>query len=54
MAIRDFYDWDSSIFDGVVVPAGLDRELVINQIMMDCGLMDSYYITPSVFKMAVT
>lgn len=54
MAIRDFYDWDSTIFDGVVVPAGLDRELVINQIMMDCGLMDSYYITPSVFKMAVT
>lgn len=54
MAIRDYYDWDNTVFDGVNVPEGIDRQLVINQIMMDCGLMDSYYITPSVFKMAVT
>lgn len=53
MAIRDYYDWDNTVFDGVVVPEGIDRQLVINQIMMDCGLLESVYSTPGSFALAV-
>lgn len=52
--LQSIYDFDNSIFDGLETPDGLDRDLLISNIMLKCGLLQPIYGEPLVFKAMVT
>ena len=35
--------WDGDLFDGIVLPDGMDKTTVVNQIMLDNGLLEVIY-----------
>lgn len=47
------YKWDSTIFDPFVVPKGLDRESVLDSMLLETIETSTIYTSPHSFKMAV-
>lgn len=54
MNLQNQLDWLPTLLDGVVVPEGLDADMVRSQIMLDCGLMTPLYSEPETMKAAIT
>ena len=54
MNLQNQLDYLPTLLDGVVVPEGLDADLVRSQIMLDCGLMTPLYSEPETMKAAIT
>lgn len=52
--LKDFIAWDETVLDGVVVPEGMDAELMKNTLMMRCGELTSHWSSPGTFKAATT
>lgn len=52
--LKDFIAWDATVLDGVVVPEGMDAELMKNTLMMRCGELTSHWSSPGTFKAATT
>ena len=48
-----WYNYDSSIFDNVSVPDGLDRETMLKSILMRCGEFNIIYSNPEFLKFAI-
>lgn len=48
-----WYNWDSTLFDGFTLPAGLDKETAINTILMRCGEFGIIYSNPDFLKFAI-
>lgn len=45
-----FYQYDNTLFDGVVLPEGMDRETLVNSIMKDSGDLYPYHQVPEMLK----
>ena len=43
LSTQGLYSWDQTIFDGLNVPDGVDKESVIQQIIMDCSDLELLY-----------
>lgn len=43
LSILGIYNWDKSIFDNLQVPNGVDKETVINSILMECNELELVY-----------
>ena len=54
MNLQNQLDYLPTLLDGVVVPEGLDADLVRSQIMLDCGLLTPLYSEPATMKEAIT
>lgn len=54
MNLQNQLDYLPTLLDGVVVPEGLDADLVRSQIMLDCGLLTPLYSEPATMKAAIT
>lgn len=52
--LKDFLAWDATVLDGVVVPEGMDAELMRNTLYMRCGELTSHWSSPGTFKAATT
>lgn len=52
--LKDFLAWDATVLDGVVVPEGMDAELMKNTLYMRCGELTSHWSSPGTFKAATT
>lgn len=52
--LKDFLAWDATLLDGVVVPEGMDAELMKNTLYMRCGELTSHWSSPGTFKAATT
>lgn len=52
--LKDFLAWDATVLDGVVVPEGMDAELMKNTLYMRCGELTSHWSSPGMFKAATT
>lgn len=52
--LKDFIAWDATVLDGVVVPEGMDAELMKNTLYMRCGELTSHWSSPGTFKAATT
>lgn len=52
--LKDFLAWDATVLDGVVVPEGMDAELMKNTLYMRCGELTSHWSSPRTFKAATT
>ena len=43
MTIIGLYNFDNTLFDNLTFPAGIDKDLAINQILMSCGEFEVLY-----------
>ena len=54
MTLYGMYQYDPTLFDGVVLPEGMDKTLMVNQIIRQSGDMFPYYQVPPQVKTAIT
>ena len=44
MSLLGLYNWDNTILDGLVVPAGVDKKTVINNLLRECAELEVLYL----------
>ena len=54
MTLYGMYQYDPTLFDGVVLPEGMDKTLMVNQIIRQSGDLFPYYQVPLEVKTAIT
>lgn len=54
LSIVGLYNYNPEIFKGFQVPAGMDRAVVINEILMECGELELLFPSYNFMKMAIT
>ena len=54
MTLYGMYQYDPTLFDGVVLPEGMDKTLMVNQIIRQSGDLFPYYQVPPQVKTAIT
>ena len=51
--ILSLYEWNNNIFAELHVPAGVDKQGVINEILMECAELEALYPDPGFMRKAV-
>ena len=54
MTLCGMYKYDPTLFDGVTLPDGMDKTLMVNQIIRQSGDLFPYYQVPPEVKAAIT
>lgn len=54
MNLQNQIDYMPSLLDGVIVPEGLDADIVKSNIMLECGLRTPLYSEPETMKNAIS
>lgn len=54
LTILGLYEYNEDIFAGFDVPAGMDRETALNEILLQCGDLELIYPTYNILKLAIT
>lgn len=54
MTLYGMYQYDHTLFDGVTLPEGMNKDLMVNQIIRQSGDLFPYYQVPPQVKLAVT
>lgn len=54
MTLYGMYQYDPTLFDGVTLPEGMDKTLMVNQIIRQSGDLFPYYQVPPQVKVAIT
>ena len=54
MTLYGMYQYDPTLFDGVTLPEGMDKTLMVNQIIRQSGDLFPYYQVPLEVKSAIT
>lgn len=54
MSLLGLYNWDSTILDGLKVPAGVDKSVVINNLLRECAELEVIYPQPEAMKFFVS
>ena len=54
MTLYGMYQYDPTLFDGVTLPEGMDKTLMVNQIIRQSGDLFPYYQVPPEVKTTIT
>lgn len=54
LTLYGMYQYDPTLFDGVILPEGMDKTLMVNQIIRQSGDLFPYYQVPPQVKSAIT
>ena len=54
MTLYGMYQYDPTLFDGVILPEGMNKTLMVNQIIRQSGDLFPYYQVPPQVKTAIT
>ena len=54
MTLYGMYKYDPTLFDGVILPDGMDNTIMVNQIIRQSGDLFPYYQVPPEVKTAIT
>lgn len=54
LSIMGMYEYDNTILDGIEVPEGLDREALIDNIIIECAELEVLYSRAETMKLAVS
>ena len=54
LTLYGMYQYDPTLFDGAVLPEGMDKTLMVNQIIRQSGDLFPYYQAPPQVKTAIT
>lgn len=53
MSLLGLYNWDSTIIDGLTVPEGVDKSVLINNLLRECAELEIVYTQPEALKFFV-
>lgn len=53
MSLLGLYNWDDSILDGLSVPDGVDKGVLINNLLRECAELEVLYPQPDALKFFV-
>ena len=53
LSIVGLYEYDNNLFQGLQLPEGLDREAVINEILLQCAELEIVYPNIDIMKLAI-
>lgn len=53
LSIMGMYNFDNTLFDGLRVPSGIDKQDIIDEILMQCAELEVLYPAPSIMKRAI-
>lgn len=53
MSLLGLYNWDNSILDGLIVPVGVDKKALINNLLRECAELEIIYPQPAALKFFV-
>ena len=53
MSILGLYNWDNTIFNGMILPASIDRDVLVDNILMECGEFEILYPNADFMKEAI-
>lgn len=54
LSIIGLYEYNTDVFAGLNVPEGMDRQTVIDEILMECGGLELLYPSYTFMKMAIS
>lgn len=54
LSITGLYDYDDNLFQGLQLPTGLNRDSVINEILLQCAELEVIYPDINIMKLAIT
>ena len=54
ITLYGMYQYDPTLFDGMILPEGMDKTLMVNQIIRQSGDLFPYYQVPPQVKSAIT
>lgn len=54
LTLIGLYNYDNSIFENLTFPAGVDKDLAINEILMECGEFEILYSDLDFLKFQIT
>lgn len=54
LSIMGLYEYDNNLFQGLQLPEDLDREAVINEILLQCAELEVVYPDITIMKLAIT
>lgn len=54
MSIMGLYEHDNNLFQGLQLPEGLNRDAVINEILLQCAELEILYPDIDIMKLAIT
>lgn len=50
MSLLGLYNWDNTIFDDMSIPDGVDKKVVINNLLRECAELEIIYPQPAALK----
>ena len=53
LSVLGLYEWDHTIFDEMVLPAAMDKDLLINNILIECAELEVLLPQPDILKKAI-
>ena len=53
LSILGLYQYDDSIFDELVLPSEINKEVLVNNIILDCAEFEILYPNPNIMKEAI-
>ena len=53
LSILGLYNYDNSLFSDMALPEGVDREILANNILMECAELEALYSDPGFMKFAI-
>lgn len=48
--LNDLMQWDNTLFDGIIIPPEVNHQILVSNIMLNCGLQEVLYQEYDVFK----
>lgn len=54
MSLLGLYNWDATILDGLTVPDGVDKSVLINNLLRECAELEIVYPQPEALKFFVS
>lgn len=48
------YNYDNTLFDGLTLPAGIDKSIAVDEILLRSGEFEVLYTSPDFMKLAIT
>ena len=53
MTLHSFYNWDETLFDNLTLPEGIDKDKLIDNILLESGERSVIYSDPEFLKTAI-
>ena len=53
ISLLGLYTWDNTIFDNFMIPSSVDRDVLINNLLMECSELEVLYTDSDFMKNAI-